>query len=821
MIDLLLERLRVVVRALVGGAALFSVLAWSSLASALTKNEVVLVLDNSGSMGSHWEFIMGPGQAKMMKPSDPERGAILGALMLEALVRGSQDRLTVISFTKGEAFSPPLLKQADEIKALQYNTGTFYRRPLQEARRILDGSPKGDGRVLLFFTDGIPTDSGLTPDELPKLIGLDADPELDSFALGLWSGETADPIDAEFQRRARGFLGRMVRLPDDLEFIAGGRQVVPAFTRAYARALGSRAEIGRLKPGQTRTVDAGKYVVEVLVATAASDPGPDYSARLAGPRGDVPARAGDNACVKGGGCNAPRRHFEAFRAENDPNQASKWSLTLGSAPGDVEYGFILRYDFTMAVAVKPVCNVGDQVPIETRMFFQGKPFADEAFFQADGFEAYALVGPTRVPMQHKGGGVFAGTFVPSAETKGLTLPVRGVLRNTWLDLHSDASTRVEGMLDLVLRANPNPIDLGSWKGERGLTSRCTRVDLAGSVNADRLEVTCQVQSASTPGRQVEGTCQPVAGSEPSLPSGMGRPLKWEVCAEAPRCPDDCVSDPSKPIMTVVFAGKDPRYAAGAIKVPVFYRVGGISWLACWWPLLAVIGGALFALWFIIGWVRPHNFEHGLSLRLAGSEAGLKRTSALVLREQPGGVRGFYRNARVCLNAAGDFVRSPRLGVIVIEAGPGGTTSFQKATGLERKDRRTNQWGPLPPEELPHGLAPGVTYRTGNLFFTVDLRPLGRQTRGQHLSLLGVQHLRQDHQPPHPLRQRRAPRRRRRRGQRQLVGVADKRLQQLAPRRPRLARLTTRRARRPRGPLRRRPRRRSPRRTPARRSLRRT
>lgn len=715
--ELLLARLRWVLAVLLAGASFLGAFAWPSLAWALTKNEVVLVLDTSGSMGSPWEFSAGPGASKTMKPSDPERGAILGALVLEALARDSQDRLSVITFTRMESAPPPLLRTASEIQALQYNTGTFFRKPLQEARRILGAAPKGDGRVLLFFTDGVPNDRGISPDELPQIIGLDTDPDLDSFALGLWSGESSDPADAAFQRQARGFLGRMVRLPEDLEFIAGGRQVVPAFTRAYARALGSRPDVGRLSPGQTKTLEVGKYVVEVLVATAASEPGPDYNAKLTGPRGDLPARQGDNGAP--GGASATRRHFEAFRSENDPNKASKWTLSIASGPGSIEYGFILRYDFSLTVAVKPVSNVGEQVAIESQMLFQGKPFTDEEFFRSDGFEAFAVVGSARVPMQHKGGGKFAGVFVPGPEMKGLTLPIRASVRNTWLLLHADAATRVEGMLDLVLRPNPSPINLGGWRGERGLTSRCARVDLSGSVNADRLEVTCKVQLDGGSKRGVEGTCEPVAGSEAALPSGLGRPLQWEVCAEAPRCPDDCLSDPTRPAMHVTFAGKDPRYAAGAVKVPVVYRVAGMSWLACWWPLLALGAGLLLAGWFIVGWVRPHNFEHALSLRLAGSEAGLKRTSALVLREQPGGVRGFYRNARVCLNATGDFVRNPRQSNLVIEAGPGGTTVFAKAAGLERKDRRTGAWEPLPAEELPNGLTPGQLYRMANLYLKAE------------------------------------------------------------------------------------------------------
>lgn len=692
------------------------VLIGPTTAWALKKNEVVLVLDNSGSMGSPWGFSTGLGTSKTMKPSDPERGAILGALVLEALVRNSQDRLTVIAFTRSEAQEPPMLRDPARIRELVYDTGTFFRAPLRAARSIFDAVPKGDGRVLLFFTDGIPNDTGLSPDELPGLIGLDTDPKLNSYALGLWSGESNDPLDAAFQRQARSYLGRMVRLPDDLEFIAGGRQVVPAFTRAYAKALGSRPEVGQLQSGQSKSIDIGKYVVEVLVATAASNPGADYQAKLVGPKGEVPARTGDNGCVSG--CGPIRRHFEAFRSENDPTKSSQWTLSIPSSPGNVEYGFILRYDFSATAKVPPTCNVGENVTIESQILFQGNPFADEDFFRSDGFEAFAIVGSSKIPMQHKGGGVFTGVFVPAADLVDLSLPIRAVFRNTWLNLYADTATHVEGQIELTLRPTPNPIDLGSWDGKRSLTSRCTRIDLSGSTNADRIEVTCKIQAEGQL-QGMTGTCLPVAGTEATLPTGMGRPLQWEVCAEAPRCPDNCISDPSKPVLHVVLAGKDPKYAANFVKIPVFYRVSGMTWLACWWPILALVFGSLFTLWFIIGWVRPYNFESSLSVRLAGSEVGLKRTSALVLREQPGGVRGFYRNARVCLNGTGDFLRNQRQSILVIEAGPGGTTTFKKAIGLERKDRRTSKWEPLPAEELSNGLTPGQIYRMGNLYIKAE------------------------------------------------------------------------------------------------------
>jgi hypothetical protein len=678
-------------------------------------NEVVLVLDNSGSMGSPWEFSSG-GRTKMMKPSDPDRAAILGAMVLEALVRGSGDRLSVISFTKAEMAAPPILKTGEQIQALRYDTGTFYRLPLQDARQILGGAPKTDGRVLIFFTDGIPNDTRLSPDELPKLSGLDSDPGMRSFVLGLSSGGSGDALDEAFQRQARSYLGRLVRAPEDLEFLLSAQQVVPAFTRGYAKALGSKPDVGVLRPGQSKSIAVGKYVGEVLVVTAEKEPGNGYTAAVKGPGGALPGRGGDNGCVSG--CSVPKRHFQVFRAANDETKASTWQLDIPGGQGEIEYGIILRYDLGAELHMKPEGTAGEQIPLEAELTFQGKVFDDEDFFKADQFAASVEINGTKIPLVNAGHGKFTGTFVPGPDTIGSTLTARVTFRNTWLERTADATIKVSGLLDLTLKPTPNPIELGQWKGERSKTSRCTAVSLAGSKNAERVEVTCALAGPSGFGT-VDGSCLPVPGSEATLPSGLGRPMQYEVCVEAPRCPDLCLSDPSKPAMTVTFAGKDPRYASGAVKVPVYYRVEKLGWLACYWPFLALGGLILSGLWFIAGWVRPHNFEHGLSVRVAGSEAGLKRTAALVLREMPGGVRGFYRNARASLNASGDFVKQARQAVVVVEAGPGGTTAFTKATGLERKDRRTGQWEPLPAAEMSQGLAPGVIYRVGSLYLKCE------------------------------------------------------------------------------------------------------
>jgi hypothetical protein len=87
----------------------------------------------------------------------------------------------------------------------------------------------------------------------------------------------------------------------------------------------------------------------------------------------------------------------------------------------------------------------------------------------------------------------------------------------------------------------------------------------------------------------------------------------------------------------------------------------------------------------------------------------------VLRELPGGRRGFYRSARMCLTAGGDFTRSPRAAVVAVEAGPGGSTRFLTAAGLERKSQRGGKWEPVPQEELAAGFIPNMLYRVGNLY----------------------------------------------------------------------------------------------------------
>lgn len=684
---------------------LLALLAATGAAAAGEGSEVVLILDNSCSMGIESRDSQ---TNRRVPPNDPERAAVLGSLIVEGLARGSADRFSLLAFGNGASAEPLRAGTADEIRALPYANGTWFKRPLEEAGKRLRGSqlPR---RLFLFFTDGAPNDLQ-SPAEGPAALGLGPESDFQTLVIGLFGSADARQVGEQFLQPLAPNAGELV-------FVNQPREIVSSFTRGYASVLGSRPETGTLAKGDSKTFEVGRYVVEVLVATASAEPGAPYTARLEGPAGAVPVQAsGDNGCppnIRYTGapklCQPPHRHYQVFRAPNDPQKPSKWTLSLPSAPGEVDYGLILRYDLTAALAVPSTTRVGEPVTLDARLLSRGQTFDDEQFFGADGFAAVATVDGQDMPLNHQGGGRFTATWTPTRPSEGQPVPVRVAFRNNWMEQTARRGVVVEGFLDLALVPQPASLDFGQWRGERGTTRRCSTIDLSRSTNADRVPITC------TPAGRGEGgalSCAPVPGSEADLGGGRkGQPLRYEVCFEA----EGCCGNLSPVGLVATFAGTHPHYAAAAVGVPVAVKVVETGWLRCWWLYLVIGGTMLFLGWVTAGFVRPHDFDPASSVLVAGSEAGLRRASALVLRELPGGRRGFYRSARMCLTAGGDFTRAPRAAVVAVEAGPGGSTRFLTASGLERKSQRGGKWEPVPPEELAAGFIPNMLYRTGTLY----------------------------------------------------------------------------------------------------------
>jgi hypothetical protein len=668
-------------------------------------NEVALILDNSCSMVTGGVI---QGTREKLPPNDPERAAVLGALLVEGLVRGSEDQLTVIAFGDRKGAPPRTATTGDTIRALEYGGGTWFEPALLEAARVLGPSARGR-KLLLLFTDGAPTDLDRPKQVIEALNGTPSDFQ----SIGLYASEGS-------RKLGEPYLSAIVRSPDDLVLIDAlapdtVQRVVRAFTQGYARVLGSKPVTGTLQPGGSVPFEVGRYVTEVLVTTAQIRPGAPFEPTLTGPGGAIPTRAmGDNGCpqrVAPGGaetvCDPPRRHYATFRANNDPYAASTWTLTLPNADGPVEYGVILRYDLTAQLDLPPQARVGEPVPIEGKLLFRGQVFTDEAFFAADGFAAALEIGGATIPLQHAGGGRFTGVWTPASDGA-----FEGALRftNQWMSTEARKPSTVEGFLDLVLRVSPNPVELGAWQGARGASRRCQELDLTGSLNADRVPLACDVQ-----GQAADATlsCGPVAGSEATVDGRTGQPMRWEVCVTAKGCCGDQPAAADAPFL-VTLRGAHPHYASGAVAVPVRWEVRATGFLRCWWPVLAAIGAALVGAWLVYGWISPHNFDPTASVRIAGNPTALRRASALVLAEQPGGRRGFYRSARFALLHDGTPVRNVRGAILVLEAGRGGSSRFKHAPGLERLDRRTEKWVLMNPEDLAQGFEPNTTYRIGSV-----------------------------------------------------------------------------------------------------------
>lgn len=669
--------------------------------------EIVLVLDNSCSMPAE-----GTINGEPVPPNDPDRAAVLGALLVEGLVRGSQDQLTVIGFGKGKEGEPKVVDSAQGIRSMKYTGGTWFRMATREARSRLDASTR-EHKLLMLFTDGAPSEDDFRKQELAETLRV-SEGDADFFVIGLYGSDAT-------RRMGEQFLSPLAQGDAELAFLEAGKpetvqQVVREFTRGYARVLGSKPELGTLKLGDSRQIGVGRYVTEVMVTAASVLPGKAFAADLIGPGGSVnPHAAGDNGCPQGvilGNaptiCDEPRRHYQVFRAANDPEKESTWTLSLPTAPaGDVEYGVILRYDLQATLAVPSPIRVGTEVELDARLLFRGQTFDDESFFAKDDFEAEVRIGADVVKLTHEGGGQFTAKWTPSQPTGtpeggGSTMGVVR-FRNAWMEKKGRQEVAVEGFLPLTLRPSPNPIALGAWTGGRGSREECQVVDLSGSENADRVPVICQ---PSTTSPDVEVNCGPVPGSE----SKHGRPLQWQVCAVSAGCCGDAGGGGS-----VLFRGEHEHYAGDGVDVPVRFDVSRTGILRCWWFEIATFVGILFSIWFICGWMRPHKFEDEAFVKVGGSERMLRRSSGYTLSEQPGGKRGFYRNAKVCLDGEGQPVRKPAQAVIVLSAAPSSGTRFSKAGGLEKKNRRSGRYEPVPPEDLKEGFQEGAVYKIGRLY----------------------------------------------------------------------------------------------------------
>ena len=671
---------------LLGGAAL----------AAEPGSEVVVILDNSCSMAAESGF-----NQVMVPANDPERLAVLGAQVVADLGSQGRDRVTVLGFGETASAPPVSASQGEALRGWRYTNGTFFRSPLTRAEEILSASARED-KLLIFLSDGVPSpeDNISTTADVRAIFDPDTHADVGVLPIGMYN-------HPDVRQVGEALLGAVAHSPADLVSVRQAGEVVDAFTNGFARAIGSRPETGALTGGARHTIRVGRYVSEVLAVVVSDKPGPPFSASLESPAGaQAPIGQGNNGCssdvarhVPAAICAEPRRHYQVFRATSDPEHQTQWTLALRAGDPEVKFGVILRYDLTVGLDVPPTVAAGTAVPVRARLICRGETFNDTEFFGADNFEATATIGGQTVVLTPQGDGIFTGTWTPPDEQATSHQAIAEVVfKNTWM--RKAAARPVTITPPPYTVAIAGPLSLAPVPSRWKPATLCGTLDLSPSKRIEDVELGCTLDGPGA--ARLSFTCT------------RSGPQTMTVCAETRRW---CCGPEGELTATVAGpGGQPPRTAA---STPVRYAVENPGLLRCYWLPIAVTLGALFTGWFLYGWLRPYSFAPEATITLAGSEKGLRRATPQILRECPGGKRGFYRNARVYISGAGDMVRGQKQAMIVLEARAGQASTFRLAPGLERRDRRSHKWEPLTPEELAEGYVPNELYRLGDLYLKFE------------------------------------------------------------------------------------------------------
>lgn len=692
-------------------AAVVLLLAGTSSADAAT--ETVLVLDNSASMVLGTEVQMPDGSVRSAPPADPDRLSVVATLLLNE-IQDPGDRLHILTFDAASPHFAVLPSRPGDIRELQFDAPTLFRGVLAEARRILAESA-AERRLLIFLTDGLPGDDDFGPSDAAALLGLDDGPvPFDLLVLGLAADASLEAQQDQFLVALAGDEGRYERIAHPVDLVA-------RFTDAYAEQLGSKPESGTLSPGGSHTVEVGKYVREVILMTASVERVGPFGATLTrnGKEVALPASgSGDNACTARYApdarnpslCRPPFHHYRVWKAPNDPKKTSTWNLKVDSgARSPVAFGFILRYDLSAEILQVPdKVRVGEAFEVAARLAWQGRTFDEDEFFDRDGFEAVAIVGDRELPLARQADSTFSGTLTATDIGKA---PLRVEFRNRWMRLPAARDLLVEGYLPLSLSIQPSPVDFGGWRGAGKKVEQCQSVRIDGE-NASVVPLDLHVEELPEGLALRVGGAEVGSGDTAHLPVGTA---DLELCAVSLKCCADIDGASAR----LLLRGRDAHYHPGAIEVPIAASISAAGFVRCWLVAILVGTGLLLLAVIAYGLFSPKDFLSDQRIRLSGSEAKLKRASAMVLREMPGGRRGFYRNATVGFDASGSPLGPRRSALLRLEAAGGGELMVKAGSSLETKDRRSRKWVAASTEAGPVMLRRRIEYRVGDLYFRIE------------------------------------------------------------------------------------------------------
>ncbi|HYO59650.1 hypothetical protein [Archangium sp.] len=281
--------------------------------------------------------------------------------------------------------------------------------------------------------------------------------------------------------------------------------------------------------------------------------------------------------------------------------------------------------------------------------------------------------------------------------------------------------RVRPQLKLEL---PAELDFGTVAAGSSVATACQKLDFSGSQGAE--EHRWELRAEGLGGCQSRPVLRflnalgqaDARGLEPSLGIDALDPKdrRLDICLEVPRCAGEV--SPDSAVLRVV--PLTPEFKAQEKTVRLRWKVEGQGFLGChgaWvWPTLGLLGFGLL----IAGFTQPARFPPGASIRVAGSERGMRQSAAILLHGCPGSSPGFYRDARLGLHGDGEVNGRTRNAVIVLRATRGAGVVLTGLGPLEQQDRRTLQWEPVADLAQGHVPSPSVLYRAGGTYFKVEL-----------------------------------------------------------------------------------------------------
>ena len=191
--------------------------------------------------------------------------------------------------------------------------------------------------------------------------------------------------------------------------------------------------------------------------------------------------------------------------------------------------------------------------------------------------------------------------------------------------------------------------------------------------------------------------------------------KVTIClAGVPRCSGET---PEPSLLTV--QALSPDFPDQKATLEVKWQVTGRNPLACWWWLIAAIGGSLFVIIVGYGFIKPFRFNVDDQVQLAGKREQLARAVGRRLRDLPGGRSGWYKSASVGLLENGQASAKVATGIVELHARKG-EVMIKSRGGLERVSHQTKKLEPVPEAATKEGhcASKNTVYAAGNLFFQI-------------------------------------------------------------------------------------------------------